>query len=149
MDTRSVDVKYTIPVESNQKWAGVEFEFTKGSASDFPASSINIGDKVYYTHFAPNKMHPAAMQLKNAAAIDAMRGELVEAKDSGCEVFIGSHGTVASLSDVEFLISYVDKVKSLKASNKDAASFTEALKAAYPNLGGVDNVAKIATNLYK
>lgn len=149
MDTRSVDVKKTIPQEGNQKWADVNFEFTKGAATDFPASSVNIGNKVFYTHFSPNKMHPSPMQITSTEAIDATIGELKKAKRSGCEVYIGSHGTVASVKDVEFLISYLEKMKNLKTENSSAESFTKALKAAYPNLAGEENIAEIATKLYR
>ena len=36
---------------STQTWAGVTFEFRHGATSYFPAASILIGDKVYYTHW--------------------------------------------------------------------------------------------------
>ncbi len=149
MDTRSVEVKNTIPQEGTQEWAGVTFDFTKGAATDFPASSVNIGNKVFYTHFSPNKMHPSPMQITSAEAIDATMGELKKAKASGCEIFIGSHGAVASVEDVEFLISYLEKMKALKTANTDAASFAGALKAAYPNLAGAENIEEIATKLYE
>ena len=85
MDTRLVDVKHTIPQEGLQTWGGIKFNFLKGMSTDFPASSVNIGNKVYYTHFAPNKMHPSPMQLKNREAVDAMLNELEQARESGCE----------------------------------------------------------------
>ncbi len=40
-----------------KKWADVEFEFRHGAASDFPAASLLIGNKVYITHWAPAKAH--------------------------------------------------------------------------------------------
>ncbi len=149
MDTRSVDVKNTIPAVGTQKWAGVEFDFVSGAASDFPASSVNIGDKVYYTHFAPNRGHLAPMRVQNAASLDAILSDLQGAKDSHCEVFIGSHGSVATMADVEFMIAYIEKAKELKESNNDATSFAKALKAAYPELTGVKNIDAVAANLYK
>ncbi len=149
MDTRSVEVKNTIPQEGKQKWAGVKFDFTKGAATDMPASSVNIGNKVFYTHFSPNKMHPSPMQITSVAAIDATINELNKAKDSGCKLFIGSHGAAANVEDVKFLISYLEKMKSIKAANKDAASFTKAIKVAYPDLAGAENVEEIANKLYK
>lgn len=40
-------------------WAGVTFEFRHGASTDFPAASIIIGGKVYYTHWVPAKAHVA------------------------------------------------------------------------------------------
>ncbi|MDO4936701.1 MAG: hypothetical protein Q4E62_02180, partial [Sutterellaceae bacterium] len=51
-----------------QNWAGVVYTFTKGSATDFPAANIIIGGKVYYTHWAPMKMHGNHLQLGSRAA---------------------------------------------------------------------------------
>ncbi len=149
MDTRPIEAKQTIPATTTQQWAGVEFAFTQGASSDFPASSINIGGKVYYTHFSPNKMHPSPMQITSSKAVEATIEALTEAKNSGCKLFIGSHGVAATLSDVEFLIEYLGKVKELKKVHSNASSLSAALKATYPNLSGSENVDAMAENLYK
>ena len=52
-----------------------------------------------------------------------------------------------SEAQVEFKISYLEKVKELLAANKDAAAFTEALKTAYPELPG--DADALAQALYK
>ncbi|MFI3290166.1 MAG: nuclear transport factor 2 family protein [Rikenellaceae bacterium] len=148
MDTRTVEVKKRIPQVGSQKWAGVEFDFTKGAVSDFPASSINIGGKVYYTHFAPNKKHLSPLQITNREAVDATLSDLTEAKESGCELFIGSHGEVASIEDVEFLISYLERVKVLLAECEDSDTFGQRLISSYPHLEGYLNVRGVAQNLY-
>ena len=148
MDTRSVKIKKTIPATSKQQWAGVDFNFTAGSVADFPASSVNIGGKVYYMHFAPNRKHPAPMLLKNAAALDATLAEMKKAKASGCELFVGSHGAEATAEDVDFLISYLTKVKELLATCKDADRFGQQLILAYPKLDGAENIRSIAKALY-
>ena len=57
-------------------WAGVSFRFENGASSDFPAASIIIGDKVYYTHWAPAKAHVSHLQVSSMAAVDA---EIAEA----------------------------------------------------------------------
>ncbi len=149
MDTRPVETKSTIPATTTKNWVGVDFNFTNGAYTDFPASSINIGNKVYYTHFSPNKMHPSPMQITSAAAVDATIEALAKAKESGCKLFIGSHGTAATISDVEFLINYLDKVKELKNANGNAVEFANALKATYPELAGGENIEALAGNLYK
>lgn len=148
MDTRLTKVRKTIPAVSTQKWAGVEFRFDAGSATDFPASSVKIGDKVYYMHFAPNKMHPSPMLLKGAAAVDATLAEMTEAAASGCEVFVGSHGGVATMDDVRFLVGYLGKVKELMAACTSADLFAQRLIVAYPTLAGAENVKAIAKSLY-
>ncbi len=148
MDTRSVKVKRTIPAVGTQTWAGVEFDFVSGAASDFPASSVNIGDKVYYTHFAPNRAHLAPMRVRNAAALDAILADLHGAKESDCEVFIGSHGSVASMADVEFMIGYIETIKALMSECSSSDLFAQRLIVAYPTLAGAENVKAIAKSLY-
>ncbi len=148
MDTRMIEVKNTIPANSKQNWAGVDFIFSSGSTSDFPASSINIGNKAYYMHFSPNKMHPSPFQVTSPKAIEATLVELKNALKSGAEIFVGSHGPAATKNDVIFLIAYFEKLKELKDSNKDVENFVKALKKAYPNLAGSENIEPIAQKLY-
>ncbi len=148
MDTRAVDVKRRFPATSTQKWAGVEFVFTAGSTSDFPASSANIGGKLYYTHFSPNREHPSPMQLNSINAVEATLAELRKAKESGCELFVGSHGGVADISDVEFLISYLETLATLRQRCNDSDSFTQQLITAYPALPEAQRVRKMANSLY-
>ena len=66
---------------------------------------------------------------------------------SGAKYFIGGHGGLAEKAQVEFKIAYLEKVKELMAANRDAAAFTEALKAAYPELPG--DADALAQALYK
>ncbi|MFR9620423.1 MAG: nuclear transport factor 2 family protein [Rikenellaceae bacterium] len=148
MDTRSADVKHTIPVEGVQKWAGVEFGFVSGAASDFPASSVNIGNKVYYTHFSPNKQHPSPMQLASRESVEHMLRDLIQAKESGCELFIGSHGAVASIDDVEFLIGYLERMQELLTIHSESDRFAQALMIEYPSLEGFENIRAIAKAMY-
>ena len=77
---------------SNQNWCGVTFVFQKGASTDFPAASIIIGDKVYYTHWTPAKSHISHLQVSSLAAIDAEIAEAGKALNSGCKYFIGGHG---------------------------------------------------------
>ena len=128
-----------VPFGQTQKWNGVDFDFQHGATSDFPAASIIIGKQVYYTHWTP--------QIGNAAAVDAELTEAKKALASGAKYFIGGHGGLAEKAQVEFKISYLEKVKELLAANKDAAAFTEALKTAYPELPG--DADALAQALYK
>ncbi len=50
-------------------WAGVTFEFRHGASTDFPAASIIIGGKVYYTHWVPAKAHVSNLQVSSRAAV--------------------------------------------------------------------------------
>ena len=125
-----------VPFGQTQKWNGVDFDFQHGATSDFPAASIIIGKQVYYTHWTPAEAHVSPLQIGNAAAVDA---ELAEAKKA--------LGGLAEKAQVEFKISYLEKVKELLAANKDAAAFTKALKTAYPELPG--DADALAQALYK
>lgn len=136
-----------VPFGQTQKWNGVDFDFQHGATSDFPAASIIIGKQVYYTHWTPAEAHVSPLQIGNAAAVDAELAEAKKALASGAKYFIGGHGGLAEKAQVEFKISYLEKVKELLAANKDAAAFTEALKTAYPELPG--DADALAQALYK
>ena len=94
-----------------------------------------------------NEAHISPLQIGNAAAVDAELAEAKKALVSGAKYFIGGHGCLAEKAQVEFKIAYLEKVKELMAANKDAAAFTEALKAAYPELPG--DADALAQALYK
>ena len=136
-----------VPFDQTQKWAGVDFKFEHGATSDFPGASIIIGGQVYYTHWTPVEAHVSPLQVGSVAAIDAELAEAKEALASGAKYFIGGHGGLAEKAQVEFKIAYLTKVKELREVNADAAKFTEALKAAYPELPG--DVDALAQALYK
>ena len=136
-----------VPFDATQKWAGVDFKFEHGATSDFPGASIIIGGQVYYTHWTPAEAHVSPLQVGSVAAIDAELAEAKEALASGAKYFIGGHGGLAEKAQVEFKIAYLTKVKELREANADAAKFTEALKAAYPELPG--DVDALAQALYK
>ena len=136
-----------VPFGQTQKWNGVDFDFQHGATSDFPAASIIIGKQVYYTHWTPAEAHVSPLQIGNAAAVDAELAEAKKALASGAKYFIGGHGGLAEKAQVEFKISYLEKVKELLAANKDAAAFAEALKTAYPELPG--DADALAQALYK
>ena len=125
-----------VPFGQTQNWAGVDFDFQHGATSDFPAASIIIGKQVYYTHWTPAEAHVSPLQVGNAAAVDAELAEAQKSLASGAKYFIGGHGGLAEKAQVEFKIAYLQKVKELLVANKDAATFAEALKAAYPELPG-------------
>ena len=136
-----------VPFGQTQNWAGVDFDFQHGAASDFPGASIIIGKQVYYTHWTPAKAHISPLQVGNAAAVDAELAEAQKSLASGAKYFIGGHGGLAEKAQVEFKIAYLQKVKALLAANKDASKFAEALKAAYPELPG--DADALAQALYK
>ena len=136
-----------VPFDQTQRWAGVDFKFEHGATSDFPGASIIIGGQVYYTHWTPAEAHVSPLQVGSVAAIDAELAEAKEALASGAKYFIGGHGGLAEKAQVEFKIAYLTKVKELREANADAAKFTEALKAAYPELPG--DVDALAQALYK
>ena len=136
-----------VPFGSTQQYAGVDFRFDRGAASDFPGSMILIGSQVCYTHWAPYQMHMSPLQLGSKEAIDA---ELVATKAelaTGAKYFIGGHGGLVEKPAVEARIAYLECLKKLRAEKKDANAFAEALKAAYPDMPG--DIAPLAEALYK
>ncbi len=148
MDTRPVKVKKSIPTVGMQRWAGVEFNFSDGAASDFPASTINIGGKAIYTHFAPSKSHFAPMRINSKESIDAILAELNSIKSSGVEHIFGSHGAPATQAEVSFQIEYLERVKTLLTKCSTSDTFAQQLIVAYPSLAGAENVKAVAKSLY-
>lgn len=137
-----------IKFNTQKKWADIAFEFSRGASTDFPAASILIDKKVYFTHWAPTKNHMSNLQLNSAAAIDAEIIATQEALNSGAELFIGSHGGVASKTDAIFRITYLTKVKEIYNSTKNADVFAQKLIAAFPYLSGADGVKALAASIY-
>ena len=131
-----------------QNWAGVDYTFTKGATSDFPAASILIGGKVYYTHWTPMKMHGNPLQLGSRAAVDAELASAQSALKSGATLFIGGHGGAVKKDAVEFKIQYLTKVQELLKANKTPDAFAKALKASFPGLAGEEGLGKLAAGFY-
>lgn len=138
-----------VPFGTTQTWAGVTFEFRHGASSDFPAASILIGGKAYYTHWTPAKAHVSHLQVASPAAIDAEIAEAENSLASGAELFIGGHGGAATRDAVEFKIAYLKKMKELLAANKTAEAFVDAMKQAYPGLPGEAGLEELGKALYK
>ena len=130
-------------------WAGVPFEFRRGASSDFPAASILIGGKVYYTHWTPAKAHVSHLQVSSPAAIEAEIAEAENSLASGATLFIGGHGGAAKRDAVEFKIAYLKKMKELLADNKTAQAFVDAMKRAYPELPGEAGLEDLGNALCK
>ena len=138
-----------VPFGSTQTWAGVTFEFRRGASSDFPAASILIDGKAYYTHWTPAKAHVSHLQVSSPKAIDAEITEAENALASGAELFIGGHGGAATRDAVEFKIAYLKKMKELFNSNPTPQAFVEAMKKAYPGLPGEAGLEDLGKALYQ
>ncbi len=138
-----------VPFGSVQTWAGVPFEFRRGASSDFPAASILIGGKAYYTHWTPAKAHVSHLQISFPAAIDAEIQEAENSLASGAELFVGGHGGAAKRDAVEFKISYLRKMKELLEENDTPQAFARELKKAFPGLPGGEGLDELGKALYK
>lgn len=138
-----------IPFGDKVTLAGVEFVFSHGSATDFPAAAILIDGKALLTHWAPAKAHMNNLQLGSKAAVEAELDLLQAMKKSGAEHFLGGHGGAADKEALEFKTEYVRSVSAFLKSNSDPESFAEALKAKYPGLSGEEGLDALAQALYK
>ena len=134
---------------TTQTWAGVTFEFRHGASSDFPAASVLIDGKAYYTHWTPAKAHISHLQVSSPAGIDAEIAEAENSLASGAELFIGGHGGAARRDAVEFKIAYLKKMKELFNANPTAQAFVDAMKKAYPSLPGEAGLEELGKALYK
>ena len=128
---------------------GVSYLFSHGPMNDFPAATILIGKDFCLMHWAPAKTHMNALQLANRDAVAQALEGAKAAKALGAKYYLGSHGGVATPEDLDFRIAYLAKMEQLLSENKDATTFAQALKDAYPNLPGAEGVDAVAANLYK
>lgn len=134
---------------TTEKINGVSYLFSHGPKNDFPAATILIGKDFCLMHWASAKTHMNALQLANRDAVAQALDGAKAAKVLGAKYYLGSHGGVATAEDLDFRIAYLAKMEQLLSENKDAATFAQALKDAYPNLPGAEGVDAIAANLYK
>ena len=134
---------------SKQTWDNIVFYFDKGASTDFPAASIIIENKVYYTHWTPVKAHISYLQISSPAAIDAEIAEAEKALKSGCEYFIGGHDGATERESVEFKIDYLKKMKQILRENSTAERFISAMTQTFPSLPGENNLTDLAKALYK
>lgn len=134
---------------TTQVYAGVPFEFRHGASSDFPGASIIIGGKAYYTHWTPAKAHMSHLQLSSRTAVDAELDEAKRELSSGAILFIGGHGGATQKDSVEFKIEYLNTIKNLLETAKNADDFVTGLTKAYPGLPGAEGLNDLAAALYK
>jgi hypothetical protein len=150
MDTSPHGDAAIAALNSTENFADIDFQFSPGPANDFPAAAIIIGGKVRYTHWVPAKAHFSPLQINNRDAVDAVLDDLKKAKASGCVLFTGGHGGgVSGIDAVEFQIAYLSKAKELLKTCANAEAFAAAMKSAYPDLAGSDNLSELAQNLYR
>lgn len=150
MDTRlKTDPTPTIKQVSTQNYAGIDFIFTQGSTTDFPASSIAIGGKAFYMHFAPFVGHASPLLIKSPVAIRETIRVLKAAKKANASVYFGSHGTPGTLQTVQSEITYLEKMQTIYTTQKDADSFVKAMKEAFPTYAGAEGLPTLAAMLYK
>lgn len=142
---KAKEVKFGNAIKLN----GVSYQFNKGAANDFPASSILIGGKFVLMHWAPAKAHMNSLQIANRAAVAQALEGLKAAKGTGAKYFLGSHGGLADMEALDFRINYLERMEQLLGENNDAESFVKAMEAAYPGLAGEEGLQALAQNLYK
>lgn len=148
MDQRLPEKVTGYDLPTTMTLAGTEVIFTPGPATDFPAASMQIDKKAFYTHFAPSIAHLKPMQIGSPEAIEAKLSEMKKIQASGAEIIVGSHGAPSTLSEVEWTIKYLEDVKKFLASSKDSDSFAQKLMVAYPMIDGVENIKPLAAALY-
>ena len=135
--------------KSTHTYAGVSFHFSKGVETDFPGANILIGNKVYFTHWAPAKAHVSHLHISSPKAIDAQITALEQSLQTNAQLFIGGHGGATKTDAVKFKITYLKKMKELLNKNKTAETFVEAMKKTYPGLPGEEGLGELAKVLYK
>mgnify|MGYP000195135891 FL=1 len=138
-----------VDLGTTQTYAGIPFQFIDGASTDFPGASILIGNKVYFSHWTPLKVHVSHLHISSPEAIDAQIKALEQALKTKAVLFIGGHGGASQTDAVKFKISYLKQMKKLLGENKTPETFIEALKNAYPDMPGEDGLGELAKALYR
>ena len=138
-----------IDFDTDKKFAGISFAFSHGTKTDFPGADILIGNKVYYSHWAPAKAHANPLQISSINAVTAELKHAQKALNSGAKLFIGGHGKAASQDEVKFKIDYLTKLKEIFDNCATKESFVKEMITAFPDLPGTTELNAVADSLYK
>lgn len=137
-----------VEFDTTQQWAGIPFRFSRGASTDFPAASILIGGKVYYTHWAPAEAHANPLQISSPAPSPPRSprpdGHSLRAPNSSS----ADTAERRTPMPLRFKIGYLECVERLLAANDTADEFARALRAAYPELPDEAAAAALAQALY-
>lgn len=137
-----------LPFGKEVTLGGVAFKLLKGASNDFAGANILIGNGAVYSHWAPAKSHINTLYAGDMEGVEARLAELKEILATGATTFVGGHGDPATAEDVSFRIGYLEKIKELRGTQKDAPAFAAALIEAYPGLPGEESVGSLAEALY-
>ena len=88
------------------------------------------------------------LQILSPAAIDAEMEEAENSLATDAELFVGAHGGVAHRDAVEFKISYLETMKRIMNENNTPGAFVDAMKQAYPELPGENELEELGKVLY-
>lgn len=140
--------KTEVAFGTTQTYAGIPFTFYHGASNDFPGASIFIGNRVWFSHWAPTKTHISHLYISSPEAIDAQIAALEQSLKSNAETFIGAHGGAVKTGEVKFRINYLKNMKALISKNETGESFIKAMKEAFPNLPNSECLEELAKALY-
>lgn len=112
--------------------AGIDFEIIpNGDAYEIYIPAMRAA----YVHMIGHDCHSIVAGSGHAdALISNLRGYL----DRGTEVFLSSHYIPETRGDVETKIAYLEELKALAASCKDAAGFKEEVAKRFPGYSGAN-----------
>ncbi|MCI6377140.1 MAG: hypothetical protein MR842_05220 [Clostridiales bacterium] len=123
--------------------AGITFQITP-SAEAFDVELPEIG--VVYTHMLGHDCHSI---VAGAAHADAMIAQLKGYIAQGCRLILTSHYTPENLKDAQTKIAYLEDVKRLAASCRDAAAFKAEMEKRYPAYSGQNYLDMTAGFLFQ
>lgn len=112
--------------------AGIDFEIVPNAdAYEVVIPSM----RAVYVHMIGHDCHSIVAGAEHAdAMIASLRGYL----DRGIEVFLSSHYVPETRKDVETKIAYMEDLKTLAASSKDAEDFKAKVSAKYAGYSGAN-----------
>lgn len=147
-----VDPKLIIPthiLESKRLTVGgIAFSFNfKDDAFPMPGTDIAVPEHaMYYMHALGGDSHSI---LGGLDEIEPMTAYLRKLMEEGYTVFLTSHHSPESVSDMEAKIAYLQTVKDVASASSSREEFISEMKRLCPNLKGDHYLEMTAANLFK
>jgi len=126
----SMPVNFDVIRQGTITIGGIRFNFIPADgAFDIEIPAINA----YYTHMVGSNTHNI---LTSVAQIDAMIAKMKDFQAKNYGLILSSHDIPRTIDVAAEKIAYLERTKTLVASNNNAEAFTQAMKVAFPNYGG-------------
>lgn len=101
---------------------------------------------VMYTHMLGHDCHSIVAGIEHAGAMLEQFNQYIE---RGYKLVLSSHHTPETIQDVKIKIAYLEDLKELAKTSKNAEEFKEKVRQRYPNYSGLNYLAMTAGYFFR